>query len=294
MDKNLETNNTDKITNKQTIELNKEFPAKRPYIEYSESIRLKDLTYKNEIDNNNPQSNNLNQMVKGKESENTELNNKILNTFKELEKQTIYTYEIKKYANAIPIGAFCNAITFIIFGIYKVRILPDEYTNIWTIMALFGGLGQMTTGIMELIKGREFPSMLYLIYGLYCLSHYLLRVSIDRFGEFDLCIYHMACFLLSIPIIICSIKINLFYLLHTISTSLYFLFNCIGEGINEYILIEEVAGTFLIISGVISFYLFLSQTVNAYYFNRHFPTFPFDINNKIDFIRQTKNKEHKN
>ena len=293
MDKNLETNNTDKITNKATIEINKEFSAKRPYIEYSESIKLKDLTYKNEIDNNNQQQNNSNQMLNRKEFQNTELNDKILNTFKELEKQTIYTYEIKKYGNAIPIGSFCNAITFVMFGLYKVRVL-DECTNIWIIMALFGGLGQMTTGIMELIKGREFPSMFYLIYGLYCLSHYLLRVSIDRFGEFDLCIYYIACLLLSIPILIYSIKINLFYLLQTISTSLYFLFNCIGEGINEYILIEQVAGSFLIISGVISFYLFLSQTINAYNFNRYFPTFPFDINNKVDFIRQTKNKEHKN
>ena len=161
-------------------------------------------------------------------------------------------------------------------------------------MALFGGLGQITTGIMELMKGREFPSMFYLIYGLYCLSHYLLRITIDRFGEFDLCIYYIACLLLSIPIIICSIKINLFYLLQTITTSLYFFFNCLGEGINEYILIEQVAGSFLILSGVISFYLFLSQTDNSYSLNHYFPTFPFEINNKIDFIRQTKNKEHKN
>ena len=233
-------------------------------------------------------------MIKEKESENTKLKENILNTFKELEKQTIYTSEIKKYGNAIHIGSFCNAIAFIIFGVYKTRVLPDEYTNIWTVMALFGGLGQMTTGIMELTKGREFPSMFYLIYGLYCLSHYLLRITIDRFGEFDLCIYYLACLLLSVPIVVCSIKINLFYLLHTISTSLYFLFNCIGEGINEYILIEQVSGSFLILSGVLSFYLFLSQTINAYNFNHYFPTFPFDINNKIDFIRQKKNKEHKN
>ena len=289
MEKILDTNNTDYLTNKQVKENNNEFSAKRPYIEYSESIKLKDLS-KNEIDNNKAQPNDSNQMIK--EPIKVGQEDKILNLFKELEKKTIYTREIKNYGNSILIGSFCNAITFIAFGVYKTRLLQDEYTNIWSLMALFGGLGQMTTGIMELIKEREFPSMIYLIYGLYCLSHYLLRITIDRFGEFDLCIYYLAFLLLSIPIAIYSLKINLIYLLQSIATSLYFLFKCIGEGINEYILIEQVAGSFQIISGVLSFYIFLSQTINWNNFNFSLPTLPFDINNKIDFIRQIIGKEH--
>lgn len=290
----VDTNNTDKITTKQ-IENYKEFSINRnlkPYIEYSESIKLKDLSNKNEIGNNKTQSNNLKPVFKESLKEEEKVN--LLNIFNELEKKTIYTCEIKKYGNSIQIGSFCNGMASILFGLYKTRLLPEEYTNVWSIMALFGGLGQMTTGILELMKGRQFPSMFYLIYGLYFLSHYLLRVAIDRFGEYDLCIYYIACMLLSVPIVVYSIKINLCYLLQTISISLYFLMNCIGEGIIDYILIEQVSGSFLIISGLLSFYIFLSQTINENNFNFFIRTFPFDINNKIDFIRQIESKEKKN
>ena len=131
-------------------------------------------------------------------------------------------------------------------------------------MVLFGGLGQITAGFMELTKGREFPTFLYLIYGLYCSTHYSLRVVVDRFGEYDLCIFFMGFFILSIPLVIYSVKINLIYLLQTICASLYFLSVSIGEAINEYILIEQIGGGFQILSGFLSFYIFFSQSLNLY------------------------------
>ena len=278
------------IDNKENVN-NKEQEVKRNKLnkeDYSESIKLKDLTDK-DANNSNTKSFNLEQIKQQKEEE-----EKILNIFKNLEKKTINVLEVKKYGNAIPIGAFCNALTFIVFGIYKARILPDEFANIWTLMALFGGLGQITAGILELMKGREFPSFFYLIYGIYCFSHYILRIFTDRFGKYDLCIYYIVCLLLSTPIVIYSIKINLIYLLQSIFTSLYFLSNAIGEGIDEYILIEQVAGSFQIISGVFSFIIFLSQVINALHSNFYIRTFPFDVNNQIDFIRQIRSKEHSN
>ena len=88
------------------------------------------------------------------------------------------------------------------------------------------------------------------------MTHYLLRILTDRFGEYDLCMFFLAFFLLSVPAIIFSIKINLFFLLQTSLGSLYFLMRCIGEGIFEDILSEQVSGSIQIASGVCSFYIF--------------------------------------
>jgi succinate-acetate transporter protein len=274
--------------------------------EFSESIKLKELNSKNE-NNEIKNTNNLNknqplgdksdkipeEFTKNEsitESKNVK-EDKQLNIYKELEYTILRTKIVNKYGNSIPIGAFCNAMAFIIFGLYKCRLLSDENTNVWSIMVLFGGLGQITAGFMELTKGREFPTYLYLIYGIYCSTHYSLRVVVDRFGEYDLCIFFMGFFILSIPLIIYSVRINLIYLLQTISVSLYFLSVSVGEAINEYILIEQVGGSFQILSGFLSFYIFFSQCINStFYYNLR--TFPFDENNKIDFIIPNK-KPHK-
>ena len=193
------------------------------------------------------------------------------------------------------IGSFCYSIAFIPFGIFKSRIMSDEYTNIWSLMVTYGGIGQITAGFLELNKKRQFTSILYLFYGIYSLTHYLLRILTDRFGEKDLCMFFLTFFLLSIPAIIFSVKINLFFLLQTSFGSLYFLFRCIGEGIVEDILSEQVSGVMLIISGVISFYIFLSQIFISFNYNFNLPTLPFDINNNIDLInKDNSEKTHTN
>ena len=300
-------NNIEKIINNDKKEEESKLNEERiKRTEFSESIKLKELNSNNE-NNEITNTNNLNKIQplgdksynipeESSKNENiTESKNvkedKQLDIYKELEYTILRTKIVNKYGNSIPIGAFCNAMAFICFGLYKCRLLSDENTNVWSIMVLFGGLGQITAGFMELIKGREFPTFLYLIYGIYCSTHYSLRVIVDRFGEYDLCIFFMGFFILNIPLIIYSVKINLIYLLQTICVSLYFLSVSIGEAINEYILIEQVGGGFQILSGFLSFYIFFSQTVNStLYYN--IKTFPFDENNKIDFIIPNK-KPHK-
>ena len=70
------------------------------------------------------------------------------------------------YSNTIPIGAFCNAVAFILFGFQLCDIFKcDDFLN--GVILIFGGLGQITTGILEFIKGRAFPCMVYFTYGLY-------------------------------------------------------------------------------------------------------------------------------
>ena len=266
---------------------------KKDIASFSESVQLKKINlselnkelYKNQGKINDPNIKNKEKNLQFEDKDN------ILNYIEKSE----FIMDTKNYSNSIMIGSFCYSITFISFGIFKSRILSDEYTNIWSVMLTYGGLGQITAGFLELNKKRQFTSFLYLFYGIYCVIHYLLRILTDRFGEKDLCMFFLTFFLLSIPCIIYSIKINLFFLLQTSFGSLYFLIRCIGEGIVEDILSEQVSGLMQIISGVCSFYIFLSQIFNSFNYNFNLPTIPFSLYNNIDFIGNKKSeKTHTN
>lgn len=263
---------------------NNESEKKRENLNLSESIKLKIIKEINNSLNNNQEPINIPEIMTQEKIRQIDEKDKILNYIQDSE----FYVDSKKYSNSVIIGSFCYSITFVCFGIYKSRIITDEYTNIWSLMATYGGLGQITAGFLELNKKREFSSFLYLIYGIYCLTHYFLRILTDRFGEKDLCMFFLAFFLLSIPAIIYSIKINLFFLLQTSFGSLYFLMRCIGEGITEDILSEQISGIMMIISGVCSFYIFMSQMFNSVSNNVFLPTVPFDVNNNIDIIRKQK------
>ena len=263
---------------------NNESEKKRENLNLSESFKLKIIKEINNSLNNNQEPINIPEIMTQEKIRQIDEKDKILNYIQGSE----FYVDSKKYSNSVIIGSFCYSITFVCFGIYKSRIITDEYTNIWSLMAMYGGLGQITAGFLELNKKREFSSFLYLIYGIYCLTHYFLRILTDRFGEKDLCMFFLAFFLLSIPAIIYSIKINLFFLLQTSFGSLYFLMRCIGEGITEDILSEQISGIMMIISGVCSFYIFMSQMFNSVSNNVFLPTVPFDVNNNIDIIRKQK------
>ena len=271
------------------------FNYRKEDINISESIQFKKIPTKESKTNSNidisPEKLNIPAQIQKEKIRQIEEQDKIFNYIKE----TQFIIDSKTYSNSIIIGSFCYAITFISFGIFKSRIVSDEYTNIWSVLATYGGLGQITAGILELNKKRQFTSFLYIIYGIYCLTHYLLRILTDRFGEYDLCMFFLAFFLLSVPAIIFSIKINLFFLLQTSLGSLYFLMRCIGEGIFEDILSEQVSGSIQIASGVCSFYIFIYQIYNSFDFRICLPIIPFDVNNGIDFIIQKNvDKSHSN
>ena len=271
------------------------FNYRKEDINISESIQFKKIPMKESKTNSNidisPEKLNIPAQIQKGKIRQIEEQDKIFNYIKE----TQFVIDSKTYSNSIIIGSFCYAISFISFGIFKSRIVSDEYTNTWSVLATYGGLGQITAGILELNKKRQFTSFLYIIYGIYCLTHYLLRILTDRFGEYDLCMFFLAFFLLSVPAIIFSIKINLFFLLQTSLGSLYFLMRCIGEGIFEDILIEQVSGSIQIASGVCSFYIFIYQIYNSFDFRICLPIIPFDVNNGIDFIIQKNvDKSHSN
>ena len=191
------------------------------------------------------------------------------------------------YSNTIPIGAFCNAVAFILFGFQLCDIFKcDDFLN--GVILIFGGLGQITTGILEFIKGRAFPCMVYFTYGLYCLSLFFIKINLFEGIDFidkDLTQFYSAWMIISIPITISSIKINLFYILHTLLTTAFFVLEVFGNGFDEKKVKEAASGVILAISGFISLYIFLNQIINEAMKFPMLPAIPIKPDNEVDITQ---------
>ena len=191
------------------------------------------------------------------------------------------------YSNTIPIGAFCNAVAFILFGFQLCDIFKcDDFLN--GVILIFGGLGQITTGILEFIKGRAFPCMVYFTYGLYCLSLFFIKINLFEGIDFidkDLTPFYSAWMIISIPITISSIKINLFYILHTLLTTAFFVLMVFGNGFDEKKVKEAASGVILSISGFISLYIFLNQIINEAMKFPMLPAIPIKPDNEVDITQ---------
>ena len=184
------------------------------------------------------------------------------------------------YGNAIPLGAFCNAIAFILYGFHRCNVYSTNDTFLWGLIFLFGGVGQITAGLLEFLKGRSFPATLYLTYGFYCLSlyaSYIIPIKFRDFGIFginedrgSLAFFYGSWFFISIPIVICSIKTNAFFLLQSLCTLLFYFFTFVGEIVPRdsdkekhfKALRGKVAGIFEIIAGFVSLYICMNQLIN--------------------------------
>ena len=200
------------------------------------------------------------------------------------------------YANAIPLGAFCNAIAFILYGFHRCGVFHTNDTFLWGLILLFGGIGQATAGFLEFLKGRSFTANIYLIYGFYCLAHYatyMIPVEFKQYGIYginfenkSLAFFYGAWFLIGLPIVLCSLKVNLLYLLQSSFTLVFFFFRWVGELIdykhNEPNIKGIVAGIFEVIAGFISLYICMNQIINEQFRKQILPSFPFDDDNEID------------
>ena len=199
------------------------------------------------------------------------------------------------YGNSIPLGAFCNAISFILYGFQRANVFRSKDSFLMGIILLYGGLGQATAGLLEFLKGRTFTSTLYISYGFYCLSHfayYFLPLVFAKFGvlgiNFDepsLCAFYGCWVVISIPITIGSIKTNLFFVLQCIATSAFFVLRCFGEGFLRYGLMRQAAGILQIIAGYISLYICINQLVNEQYRKQFLPSVPLQKDNEIDIVQ---------
>ena len=162
-------------------------------------------------------------------------------------------------------------------------------------------MGQITAGFFEFLKGRSFPATLYLTYGFYCLSLYASYIIPIKFRDFEifginedrgsLAFFYGSWFFISIPIVICSIKTNAFFLLQSLCTLLFYLFTFVGEIPSKETrekhfkaLRGKVAGIFEIIAGFVSLYICMNQLINEQFRKQILPSFPLTPDNEIDII----------
>ena len=199
------------------------------------------------------------------------------------------------YANAIPLGAFCSSVAFILYGFQRCGAFSTYDTFLWGVVLLFGGIGQITAGLFEFLKGRSFPTTLYLTYGFYCLTHfatYFIPLKFKDYGiiginneKKSLALFFGAWFIISLPLVVCSIKTNLLFLLQTACTVLFFFFRWIGEIADDKPSLRNVvAGIFQLIAGFISLYICISQLVNEQFRKTLLPTIHFNPENEIDIV----------
>ena len=191
------------------------------------------------------------------------------------------------YSNTIPLGAFCNAVAFILYGFEQCHVFHNQNNFLEGVLLIFGGFGQITTGLLEFIKARAFPSSLYFTYGFFCLSLYIIKINLFKLdkAKADMSAFYGAWMIISIPITISSIKINFFYILQTFLTTAFFVIEVIGEGFDEIKLRENTGGIILSIAGFISLYIFLTQIINESMKFPLLPAIPIKPNNEVDITQ---------
>ena len=201
------------------------------------------------------------------------------------------------YGNSIILGAICNAIAFIIYGFYRARLYKVNDTFLWSVILLFGGLGQITVGFLEYCKGRTFPCTLYLCLGFYCLSHYAyfiipshleLNYFTDMYYTYDdnsmAAFYAGWCFI-AFALVIGSVRSNLLYILQVLTCFAFFLLRAIGEGCGSRPTKFHAAGILEVISGFFSLFVGISQILNnETCYRMCFPTCPMSPDNEIDML----------
>ena len=212
-----------------------------------------------------------------------------------LSKYTLLVNKLDNYANGIPLGAFCYSISFILYGFYESKINKKEDNFLKIILLLFGGIGQIISGIFEYIKGRTFPSNLYLIYGTYFFSFYLAKNS--SFFKDEPNIVNIKCraffygswAALTFPLCIGSIQTNLFFLLQTLVGCGFFVVRCIGESLEIDKMKDIIPGILQIVTGFLSLYICITQIINEMIRFQLIPSIPLQNENEVDFFRPNSN-----
>ena len=201
------------------------------------------------------------------------------------------------YGNAIPLGSWCYALAFIIYGFYRCKVYRVNDTFLWAVILLFGGIGQVTAGFLEFCKGRGFPSALYLTYGFYCLSHYAgytipqwFNINqnysmLYNFTEDSICAFYSGWVFLSFGLLLASVRTNCLYLCQCFTAFVFFLLRAVGEGCGSLGTKRNAAGILQAISGFFSLLVCFSQILNnETFYSPLFPTCPTAQNNEIDLM----------
>ena len=187
------------------------------------------------------------------------------------------------FANTITLGAFCNAIAFVLYGFCESKVVTKNENFLFIILLLFGGIGQIVTGCLEYIKGRTFTTTLYITYGLFFISFFILKLKGEEFFNQD-CknIYYGSWCFFTFPLIIGSVKVNVFYIIQNLALCAFFVVRCIGESKNKSVLKEKVSGILELVGGFASMYIFISQIINEHYKRQIIPCIALQKDNEID------------
>ena len=215
--------------------------------------------------------------------------------FNKMGREYITCRRVDTFGNAIPLGSFCYAIAFIIYGFYRCKIYRVNDTFLWSIILLFGGIGQCTAGFLEYCRGRSFPSALYLSFGFYCLSHYAWYTIpswfvinnnnslLYSYSENSICAFYSAWLVIVFGLCLSSARTNVLYILQCLTAFAFFLLRAIGEGMGSLGCKRNAAGILQAISGFFSLLICMSQILNNETFYRGvFPTCPLSQYNDID------------
>ena len=201
------------------------------------------------------------------------------------------------YGNSIILGAICNALAFITYGFYRCKVYRVNDTFLWSVILLFGGLGQITAGFLEYCKGRSFPCTLYLCLGFYCLSHYAYYVIPPHFDinyntsmyytydDNSMCAFYSGWTFIAFGLLLGSVRSNLLYILQCLTLFAFFLLRAVGEGCGSLGTKWHAAGILEVISGFFSLFIGISQILNnETCFRLCFPTCPCSPDNEIDVL----------
>ena len=242
---------------------------------------------KNQLKTNENKKENFenNQEISEKNQENSD--NKQNYILSKLQHTRLVVNQLDYYANSIPLGSFCFAISFILNGLHECKIHKQDDQFLYLIIFMFGGIGQITTGILEYIKSRTFPSALYLTYGLYFLSYFFAKLSGDEiFTNKNQGIFYGSWACLSFPIYIGTFKTNIFLSIQNLASIGFFVIKCIGVCSNINPLKEIVSGILELVAGFTSLYICFGQILNEHFRFQLFPSIPFIKENYIDNYKE--------
>ena len=208
----------------------------------------------------------------------------------EIKNYSLLVNKIDTYANAIPLGSFCFSISFILYGFKEAKINKENDAFLYFILLLFGGFGEIISGIFEYIKGRTFPANLYLLYGIYFTSiFYFYWYDINNKNNTPIILnddikpfFYGSWAVLSLPIFIGSLQSNLFFVLQTFFGFAFFIVRCIGEYKKSEKLNELTSGILQLITGFISLYICINQIINEALKFVAIPSIPINPENDID------------
>ena len=208
---------------------------------------------------------------------------KLSNLLYQIKNYSLLVNKIDTYANSIPLGSFCFSISFILYGFYEAKVNKEIDAFLYYILLLFGGIGQIISGIFEYIKGRTFPANLYLLYGIYFFSiYYLYYYDTSVFTDDIKPFFYGSWAVLSFPIFIGSLQSNLLFLLQTFIGFAFFVIRCIGEYYDYSKLNGLISGILQLIIGFISLYICVNQIINEALKFSAIPSFSLNKENDID------------